>query len=535
MDLLTARSIYSDQPPAAQSRNDINPTFLVSWWCTIFSITIILIRLFGRWVRTERLFLEDKIMFWSMVPLLIRMGLVHVILIFGTNNTVTTDLSHQQILRREIGSRLVLAARIFYAAFIWIAKLTVLEFLKRTIGASWARSYEIGLRLIYAFLGLTFIAVIISTLSECQPFTHYWQVVPDPGPHCRQGLVQLITMGVCDIVSDIVLIAFPIPVLIASKSMTTLKKLSLVCLFLLSIILVAITSYRVPSTIHRRSSQPFRSLIASLEILAATCVANIVIIGSFIRDKGVKKAKFRASSFAEDDSLSRVPTRSKSIALNRWGSDEYLFRDVGLAVPSKLRGSLHEKDVFRPAPVAPLHEQDAGQAGWTESDAGGALNLSNSSQVRPRHPRRHSDSSISSSSTNIKLRDVRARREDAVAAGGSVDAKDPPMSFFDVGGIIDKPSAPSTSNSHESSLGETSASIGRGRTSSKAFLADIGGSLSTYREKDDGQARSVQRASASPSKLRPFPHLVDASTDKQGNSAATLDAMSLSDAGGLLR
>ena len=84
------RRIYNNEPPAFQSRIALNPTLIVSWWCTIFSLTAILIRVFGRWVRTERLFREDWIMFYNIIPLMIRMALVHVILIWGTNNTTTT-------------------------------------------------------------------------------------------------------------------------------------------------------------------------------------------------------------------------------------------------------------------------------------------------------------------------------------------------------------------------------------------------------------------------------------------------------------
>ena len=51
----------------------------------------------------------------SVVPLMARMALVHVILIWGTNNTKTDGMLADEIGRREIGSKLVLAARIFYA------------------------------------------------------------------------------------------------------------------------------------------------------------------------------------------------------------------------------------------------------------------------------------------------------------------------------------------------------------------------------------------------------------------------------------
>lgn len=108
--------LYHDVPPTAQTSSDDKPTLLFSWWCTIFSMTIILVRICGRYIRTEKLFREDKIMAGSLIPLFIRMAFIHVVLIYGTNNTQTDGLSATDIDHRVIGSRLVLAARIFYAA-----------------------------------------------------------------------------------------------------------------------------------------------------------------------------------------------------------------------------------------------------------------------------------------------------------------------------------------------------------------------------------------------------------------------------------
>lgn len=517
---LLTRGIYHHEPPPYSSRNDRNPTLLVSWWCTIFALTTILIRIMGRWVRTERLFREDKIMLWSIVPLLARMALVHVILIWGTNNTVDNGMSRQEILNRATASKLVLVARILYAAFIWIAKLTVLEFLKRTIGASWAKSYELGLRLIYGFLIITYIAVVIGTLTECRPFDHYWQVVPDPGPQCREGLVQLIVMGVCDIVTDVVLIAFPIPVVLRS-SMPAKKKFSLIMLFLLSAILIAITAYRIPSTIDRQADQPYRSLLASLEILAAAGVSNAVIIGSFIRDKGVKKAKFRAQSVADSANgstgLQRVATaRSQTIALNHWGSDEDLVRDLGVALPTSLRhGSLASPRAPSAMPIYEVeqpedddddppntHERHSSQlnTGWT---------FRHGSRSRSRNAeRRDSHSSASTTDTDIKLRDLQASMDEPVSPGAHLDTAplSKQMSFFDVGGLVDEPK---TSVSHQrqdrsrQSPAHSPSPPPRGRTGSKQFLSDIGGMLSRHKE-EDGEAseRSASaRRNLTPSKL----------------------------------
>lgn len=73
-------------------------------------------------MRTERLFKEDRIMALSIIPLLARMGLVHVVLIWGTNNTTSQGLTPIEINHREIGSRLVLASRIMYA-MLWVTRL----------------------------------------------------------------------------------------------------------------------------------------------------------------------------------------------------------------------------------------------------------------------------------------------------------------------------------------------------------------------------------------------------------------------------
>ena len=73
-------------------------------------------RLAGRYIRTEKLFREDKVMALSIIPLLARMGFVHLILLWGTNNAVTVGLSPLEIHHREIGSKLVLCSRICYAA-----------------------------------------------------------------------------------------------------------------------------------------------------------------------------------------------------------------------------------------------------------------------------------------------------------------------------------------------------------------------------------------------------------------------------------
>ena len=252
---------------------------------------------------------------------------------------------------------------------LWTAKLSISEFLRRLTDHVWRRSYEIGLQCVRWFLALTFLAIFIATLAECQPFPKYWQVVPDPGPRCRQGYAQIITMGVSDVLTDFVLVGFPIPIIIKStiaikqyvrpfieiffnvRCSLTVRKISLVMLFGLSLFLVGITLYRVVSVIDRHSEQQYRSLLASLEILAAAVVSNALVLGSFVRDRGLKKQRYRFDSIAGSSSLDRsAAPRATLTAQKHWGSDADLVGDLGIKLHEGL--SAGGMPVPRPAPVA---------------------------------------------------------------------------------------------------------------------------------------------------------------------------------------
>lgn len=350
--------LYSDPPPL-RAFSDDKPTLLVCWWITIFCAVIILLRVSGRFVRTERLFREDKTAALALIPLFLRMGCVHFILLYGTNNAQLADagLSDEDLKNKSIASGLVLLSRILYAATLWILKSAILEFFKR-LNVSWERSYEVSLLCIRCILVATFVAVIISDLAECRPFSHYYQVLPDPGGQCRQGYAQLLTMAVCNVITDLLLVFFPIPVIIRSQ-MTVKRKVQLVLLFSLSLVVVAITLYRVPQIIRDQGSQQSRSLYASLELLCATAASNALVLGSFVRDRGVKKKKFKYDSVAAGSMERSSASESRRPTLRHWGSDEDLVRDVGYGVQPDLREpplSPTDNRLYVPARVAQLHD-----------------------------------------------------------------------------------------------------------------------------------------------------------------------------------
>lgn len=355
---------------------------------------------------------------------------------------------------------------------LWTLKNTILEFFKRLTGLTWARSYQITLVVIRFILVATFVAIIISDLAECQPFSHYWQVLPDPGGQCRQGYASLLTTGICNIITDILLIVFPVPIIITSQ-MALKRKIQLVLLFSLSLSVVGATLYRIPHVIEAHGSQQMRSLLASVELLFATAVANALVLGSFVRDRGVKKKKFKYGSVAESaerpesglDSRSRRPTVSRA-----WGSDEDLVRDVGFGFKRDTRG-LHDASltrVFTPAgPVAPHRQERRNLHDWE-------------------FPGRRGSAGAGSQAWLLSTDNL------STAPSSSGPRK---LSFFDVGGLLEDDdrstirresvlSSNDPSSPHSAPPSSFPASASGFRRGSQALLQDIGGPVSPHKSKE---------------------------------------------------
>ena len=110
-------TFYSSAPPL-RDFSEAKPTLLLAWWTTLFCTCLILLRLAGRYIRVEKLFVEDKIAAGALLPLYLRIACVHVVLLYGTNNAQLegSGLSPVELDKRVTGSRVVLASRVFYAA-----------------------------------------------------------------------------------------------------------------------------------------------------------------------------------------------------------------------------------------------------------------------------------------------------------------------------------------------------------------------------------------------------------------------------------
>ena len=258
------------------------------------------------------------------------------------------------------------------------------------------------------------------------------------------------------------------------------RKISLVLLFALSLILVGITLYRVISVIDRHYDQQFRSLLASLEILAAAAVSNALVLGSFIRDRGAKKQRFRFGSTGGHSSLDRSTTAPhRAITARNWGSDADLVGDLGL----RLDPELTEKatNIPRPAPIAaPFHStsdmktSDVDKSWTFPNRASGERDNSDIESPGPVHRLQPGHSEISASPRRLSFFDVgcllgeneptsvRLPRSSAVYQHQPNTLESPGLSphtvgsrrgshalLQDIGGLMDySPSSPRTTKFH---------------------------------------------------------------------------------------
>lgn len=211
----------------------------------------------------------------------------------------------------------------------------------------------------YAFLGISYVGVLLSEAAECRPFSNYWQVIPTATPACRVSYAHLFTMGIFNILTDLALVTLPLPMTFSARLPTKIKAETLL-LMLFPLLNIAFTCYRLPSIVADGGSQRHRTLLASIDFLISTVSSNALVVVSFLQDRGFKKLKYHYQH-GDDGPIEQMDAGGielKSInnlgslaalraastgrrmpqlplqARPTWGSDEDLMRDDSDGAPT---------------------------------------------------------------------------------------------------------------------------------------------------------------------------------------------------------
>ncbi|KAH6673915.1 hypothetical protein F5X68DRAFT_40765 [Plectosphaerella plurivora] len=233
---------------------------------------------------------DDAYMAFALLPLIARTACIAFSFILNPTHSygpateadaMARGISVEQLQwKYETSHKLLIPGRIMYALFLWSLKLCILDFYSRFVDV--LRWGKLATNILWWFIVITFMAVIIATLTECRPLSLFW--LPDPSQgSCHRALANLVTMAVLNMVTDIALIAFPFPILRHIK-LDGKAKIQLVILFSIAGVVVFITILRLPLILNQAVSQRSRSMWASIEILCACIVTNAAFYYALLKD-----------------------------------------------------------------------------------------------------------------------------------------------------------------------------------------------------------------------------------------------------------
>ncbi|KAI1500611.1 hypothetical protein F5X99DRAFT_230541 [Biscogniauxia marginata] len=257
--------------------------------CAALSISILISRLaVARW-RHESLDLSLYLVIVSFIVIVGRIVTNFYYLQFGTVSDVLLsgeDITHVNLDHVKTGSILVLVARVLITAGLWLQICILLVFYSRiTSGITWASWME---KVTWITTAVTFIAIVLVTFLECRPINLYWQIDPYPG-RCVHAYAQLLVQGISNIIVDLMLLVIAYP-LVQLRKRSCAEYVSLYALFALGTFCIVVTIVRVVLVFGEDSSQTTRSLLASVQMLVSTFVANAPTIYGSLRVVRRKKS-----------------------------------------------------------------------------------------------------------------------------------------------------------------------------------------------------------------------------------------------------
>ncbi|KAF2765926.1 hypothetical protein EJ03DRAFT_195191 [Teratosphaeria nubilosa] len=286
----------------------VDSTLIILWIFSWLAVTVMLARLVWRYQQMRSWNAGDYLTLSALVCVFVRLGMIHIVLTYGTNNMTaayraTHHFTSQDISKRVIGSKLAVANRFFYNTYLWLQKLVLLDLYRRLyLNLRWERGiYQIFL----VFFAVTYFGTQISNISECRPTRLYWQVIPDPGS-CVQAKVQLLVLGILNIVTDAMLLALPWPLIINVK-LSWQRKAQMWCLFLFGFFIIAITCIRLPINDNHISSQVNRTTWASTELLTSALVVNAPTLYSLWNKRHMHRGHQRVASNSNSDDAQGPP------------------------------------------------------------------------------------------------------------------------------------------------------------------------------------------------------------------------------------
>jgi hypothetical protein len=247
----------------------------VGWISGSISLFVLIVRLGTQRYLVGRVDASTYVVVLSILVLAARVAVNHYVLTYGTISGLVSDAAKtntsytaSELARAHMGTTLTLATRILVTAFYWLQCALLLLVYRRLLShITWVCH---AIRICWLVIGVTFIAVVLTTLLECNPFSLYYSLA---SPECSKAYAQLWVQCLSNIAIDLILLCISAPIMREQMRLFP-KNLQLGGMFMLGFFCIVVSCLRLRYIYASSSAQPTRSLWASIQALVATFVAN---------------------------------------------------------------------------------------------------------------------------------------------------------------------------------------------------------------------------------------------------------------------
>lgn len=170
----------------------------------------------------------------------------------------------------QLVSKALLAGFTIFFTGLWCLKISMLFFYSRLVLDRWQK---VMLHANYYICGVTYVACILTTFLRCLPFRLQWQVYPEPGPNCTTLDAPQLVAGVGNIITDLVLLTIPIPLLLQT-TLPLRRKLVIGILLSGGLFVVIATILRLYFILGSNGDPNTSAIWGSRETLVAVTVIN---------------------------------------------------------------------------------------------------------------------------------------------------------------------------------------------------------------------------------------------------------------------
>ncbi|KAF7893551.1 uncharacterized protein EAF02_001089 [Botrytis sinoallii] len=157
----------------------------------------------------------------------------------GYSNGGMTELERQTLdpnslewLYRVNGAKTHIWNWVTYISLMWLLKACWITYYARLISAAEKRPLK-RITVGYVVLGVTYLSAILVVFCKCMPLKKQWQIYPDPGNSCYSGnsVFQMAFIMSVNTVTNIYIMAIPLPTILGTKGMLPYQKLFLLVLY----------------------------------------------------------------------------------------------------------------------------------------------------------------------------------------------------------------------------------------------------------------------------------------------------------------